>query len=130
MPANNWRWFRVFVNLALVKALGVAKEEIRDEIESDLAVLDSFYLGEGWSSDGIWGEERSQADYYSGSFAIQFAQLLFVRFVEGGEYEERVLRYKYQARKFASKFWKFFDVDGEGISIIRGIPRRRMVLLI
>lgn len=113
MPANNWRWFRVFVNLALVEALGVSREEVRDEIESDLAVLDSFYLGEGWNSDGVWGEERSQADYYSGSFAIQFAQLLFVRFAEEGEYEERVIRYKRQAREFASKFWKFFDIDGK-----------------
>lgn len=113
MPANNWRWFRVFVNLALVKALGVGKDEVRDEIESDFAVLDSFYLGEGWSSDGVWGEERSQADYYSGSFAIQFSQLLFVRFAEESEYRDRVQRYRCQAREFAAKFWKFFDLNGE-----------------
>lgn len=122
MPANNWRWFRIFVNLALVKALRVAREEVRDEIKADFAVLDSFYLGEGWSSDGVWGEERAQADYYSGSFAIQFAQLLFVRFEEGGEYEERVQRYKCQAREFASKFWKFFDIEGEKPNATRHSP--------
>ncbi|KAG7294681.1 hypothetical protein NEMBOFW57_004759 [Staphylotrichum longicolle] len=78
MPENNWRWFRVFVNLALVKTLGVAMEEVRGVIEQDLSLLDSFYLGEGWSSDGLWGDERKQADYYSGSFALQFAQMLYV----------------------------------------------------
>lgn len=119
MPANNWRWFRVFVNLALVKALGVPMDKVRDEIESDFAVLDSFYLGEGWSSDGVWGEERSQADYYSGSFAIQFAQLLFVRFADGTEYGDRVEKYKLQAREFAGKFWRFFDSDGEIPSNLR-----------
>lgn len=113
MPANNWRWFRVFVNLALVKVLGIPEHEVQEEIESDFAVLDSFYLGEGWSSDGIWGEERSQVDYYSGSFAIQFAQLLFVSFVGENEYVERVRRYKSQAREFASKFWRYFDDNGE-----------------
>ncbi|KAI8305612.1 hypothetical protein K4K61_005172 [Colletotrichum sp. SAR11_59] len=73
---NNWRWFRIFVNLALVKTLGVQIESVRHFMEEDFELLDSFYLGEGWSSDGLWGEERKQADYYSGSFAIQFAQLL------------------------------------------------------
>ncbi|SPO04652.1 uncharacterized protein DNG_07337 [Cephalotrichum gorgonifer] len=124
MPVNNWRWFRVFVNLALVKTLGVPQEEVQEEIESDLAILDSFYLGEGWSSDGVWGEERSQADYYSGSFAIQFAQLLFVRFTDGNEYEERVWRYKAQAREFSSKFWRFFDPDGAAIPFGRSMIYR------
>lgn len=113
MPASNWRWFRVFVNMALVKALGVPREEVQEEIEADLAVLDSFYLGEGWCSDGLWGDKGSQADYYSGSFAIQFAQLLFVRFVGEGEYGERVERYKSQAQEFAAKFWRFFDHNGK-----------------
>lgn len=113
MPANNWRWFRVFVNMALVKVLGVAREDVQEEMDSDFAILDSFYLGEGWSSDGVWGEERSQADYYSGSFAIQFAQMLFVRFADGLGYEERVEKYKSQAREFAAKFWRFFDHNGE-----------------
>ncbi|KAJ0290660.1 hypothetical protein CBS470a_003835 [Colletotrichum nupharicola] len=109
MPQNNWRWFRIFVNLALVKTLGVQMESVRHFMEEDFELLDSFYLGEGWSSDGLWGEERKQADYYSGSFAIQFAQLLYVRFAVGDE--ERVERYKQQAREFASIYWRYFDTN-------------------
>jgi hypothetical protein len=112
MPDNNWRWFRVFVNLALVKALGVAMEDVRSVIERDLTLLDSFYLGEGWSSDGLWGDERKQADYYSGSFALQFAQMLYVKLSDGFD-RARAERYRVQAGLFASGFWRYFSEDGE-----------------
>ncbi len=112
MPENNWCWFRVFVNFALVKALGVAMEEVRSVVERDLALLDSFYLGEGWSSDGLWGDERKQADYYSGSFALQFAQMLYVRLSDGFD-RDRADRYRVQAGLFASGFWRYFDADGK-----------------
>lgn len=75
MPPSNWLWFRVLVNLALVKTCGVSYIEVKSIMVSDLAKLDSFYLGEGWSSDGLWSKDKKQADYYSGSFAIQYAQL-------------------------------------------------------
>ncbi|KAF5724959.1 hypothetical protein FMUND_304 [Fusarium mundagurra] len=45
-------------------------------MDADFELLDQFYLGEEWSSDGVWGDDKKQVDYYSGSFAIQFAQLL------------------------------------------------------
>ncbi|KAF5507247.1 hypothetical protein CGCA056_v013807 [Colletotrichum aenigma] len=122
MPQNNWRWFRIFVNLALVKTLGVQMESVRHFMEEDFELLDSFYLGEGWSSDGLWGEERKQADYYSGSFAIQFAQLLYVRFAVGDE--ERVERYKQQAREFASTYWRYFDTNGAAIPFGRSLTYR------
>ena len=112
MPESNWRWFRVLVNLALVKALGVPMEEVRSLIEWDLTLLDSFYLGEGWSSDGLWGDERKQADYYSGSFALQFAQLLYVQLSDGFD-KDRAERYRAEAGLFASGFWRYFDVNGK-----------------
>lgn len=133
MPDNNWRWFRVFANLALVRVCGVSIDEVKAEMDADLALLDSLYVGDGWSSDGRWlpAEEMAQeeaafektrrrdriisgrqADYYSGSFAIQFSQLLFTRF-SGGLYPERVERYRQQARDFGASFWRYFDSDGE-----------------
>ncbi|KAL2127421.1 hypothetical protein VTI74DRAFT_10758 [Chaetomium olivicolor] len=123
MPENNWRWFRVFVNLALVKALGMPMQDVRGVMERDLAVLDSFYLGEGWSSDGLWGDERKQADYYSGSFALQFAQMLYFR-LSGGFDRERADRYRVQAGQFASGFWRYFDVNGAAIPFGRSLTYR------
>jgi hypothetical protein len=111
VPPNNWRWFRLFVNMTLTQVLGVSKSEVDDTMRMDFALLDSFDIGDGWSSDGPWGEERKQADYYSGSFAIQFAQLLYVRFAKGDE--ERVKKYKEQAKQFSLHYWRYFDVEGE-----------------
>lgn len=117
MPKNNWRWFRVFVNLALNRTLGVPLEDVKGFIESDLALLDSFYLGHGWSSDGLWGDARKQADYYSGSYAIQFAQLLYVRLAPDYD-SERTQKYKEQAGEFAVEFWRYFSADGETQTIM------------
>lgn len=110
MPQNNWLWFRVFVNLALTKTLGVPRENVQGQITSDLDILETFQLGDGWSSDGLWNEERKQADYYSGSFAIQFAQLLYIRFTP--EDTLRAEQYRRSARAFGSDFWRYFDPKG------------------
>jgi hypothetical protein len=112
MPANNWRWFRIFVNLALTKTLGVPLEEVRRNIDDDMELLDTFYMGEGWNSDGLWCDERRQADYYSGSFAIQFAQLLYVRLAPDFD-PPRTQRYIDQAKQFATGFWRYFSPEGE-----------------
>ncbi|KAL4915256.1 hypothetical protein BDW62DRAFT_219457 [Aspergillus aurantiobrunneus] len=144
MPLNNWRWFRVFSNLALILVGGLPYSELKGEMESDFAVLDSFYLGGGWSGDGPWltpeqeaEEEREcvrtgrrdrighgrQVDYYSGSFAIQFGQLLYVRFAAELD-PDRVERYKQQAREFGSGFWRYFDEDGAAIPFGRSLTYR------
>ncbi|KAJ5303075.1 hypothetical protein N7476_009874 [Penicillium atrosanguineum] len=131
MPINNWRWFRIFSNLALSRVCGVPYEEVKDYIEADFAILDQFELGNGWSADGIWkktsvpGHESysRQADYYSGSFAIQFSQLLYCIIAKDSD-PERVSRYQQQAREFASQFWRFFDKDGAAIPFGRSLTYR------
>jgi hypothetical protein len=133
MPGNNWRWFRVFTNLALVLVAGIPYAEVKPEMDGDFAILDSFYLESGWSGDGLWltpeaeaEEEREclrtrrrdaigcgrQVDYYSGSFAIQFSQLLYVTFAAGLD-PQRAERYRVQAREFGGAFWRYFDREGE-----------------
>ncbi|KAJ4128971.1 hypothetical protein NW768_007496 [Fusarium equiseti] len=122
MPQSNWRWFRVLVNLALAKVLHADKENARKLMDTDFEVLDQFYLGGGWSSDGVWGDDRKQADYYSGSFAIQFAQLLYIRFADDDQ--ERVARYLQQALEFASEYWRYFDTNGAAIPFGRSMTYR------
>jgi hypothetical protein len=133
MPNNNWRWFRVFVNLALIKVCGVPAAEVLDEMNADLELLDSFYLLDGWSGDGPWlttQEEEEEAaefertrrqdgigkgrqvDYYSGSFAIQFSQLLYVKYASDFD-QTRAEKYRQQARDFGASFWRYFDSDGK-----------------
>ncbi|BCS27304.1 glycoside hydrolase family 154 protein [Aspergillus puulaauensis] len=144
MPLNNWRWFRVFSNLALVLVCGISHSQVQAEMEGDFAVLDSFYLGQGWSGDGPWltgeqeieEEERCvrtrrrdwigcgrQVDYYSGSFAIQFSQLLYAKFAVGLD-PERARRYWQQAREFGGQFWRYFDETGAAIPFGRSLTYR------
>ncbi|KAI9148234.1 putative pectate lyase A [Paramyrothecium foliicola] len=122
MPVNNWRWFRVFVNLTLQQVFHVEDEELHTQLAKDFESLDSFVLQDGWSSDGRWGDDRRQADYYSGSFAIQFAQLMYVRFAIGNE--ERKEKYRNQAKRFGAEYWRYFNIDGAAIPFGRSMTYR------
>lgn len=123
MPQNNWLWFRVLVNLALTRVLGVPLGELKHYIDESLQTLDTFYVGEGWSTDGSWCREQRQADYYSGSFAIHYAQLLFVKFAPDYD-NKRASRYKEQAKEFATKYWRYFGPSGAAIPFGRSLTYR------
>ncbi|KAM5354893.1 hypothetical protein ACJ41O_001539 [Fusarium nematophilum] len=144
MPPNNWRWFRVFSNLALTKVCGVPFTEVQDEMNTDLAILDTFYLQDGWSADGPWQTveqaEREhmealttgrrdtvgvgrQADYYSGSFAIQFSQLLYSKFASDID-KPRCELYRHRARDFGAQIWRYFDTQGSAIPFGRSLTYR------
>ncbi|KAM5341252.1 hypothetical protein ACJ41O_015361 [Fusarium nematophilum] len=120
MPQANWLWFRVFANLALLKVCQVDTPAVWQHLQQDLGSLDSFYITDGWSGDGLWrtedlGQEEYElykktgktnmvrasrnACYYSGSFAIQFSQLLYIKFA-GDLDPERTEKYRQQARDF------------------------------
>ncbi|KAH6685977.1 hypothetical protein F5X68DRAFT_135759 [Plectosphaerella plurivora] len=144
MPPNNWRWFRVFANLALVRVCGEGLETVQEEMNADLELLDTFYRTDGWSADGPWqtsdqadheqaaytvtgrrdavGTGR-QADYYSGSFAIQFSQLLWIRFA-ADIMPERTEVYRQRARDFGAQFWRYFDGNGASIPFGRSLTYR------
>ena len=110
-PTTNWLWFRVLTNLALIKVCGVPKEEVLGLMKQDLDLMEGFYRGEGWAADGVWNDEGRQADYYSGSFAIQFSQLIYVK-MAGDLDPERCERFRERAKEFAGGFWRYFDTDG------------------
>jgi hypothetical protein len=88
-------WFRVFANLGLKKN---GAEFDQEQIEADLKQLDTFYRGFGWSNDGPEGYR--QMDYYSGSFAIQYLQLLYSK-LAGDADPERAEEFRNRARQYA-----------------------------
>ena len=47
MPVNNWRFFRILTNLALVKALGVPYAELKEAMDQDHATLEGLLSVEG-----------------------------------------------------------------------------------
>lgn len=101
-------WFRVFANLAL--KINDSPHFSSSRMESDLDHLDSFYVGAGWSNDGP--ASHVQRDYYSGSFAIQFLQLLYAKIAR--EWDPcRSELYRQRAVMFAKDFLHYFDEEGE-----------------
>ncbi|KAJ9639063.1 hypothetical protein H2204_003971 [Knufia peltigerae] len=118
MPNTNWLWFRVFANLALMKN-GATYDAQR--LEADLDHLDTFYRGDGWSNDGP--EDTLQMDYYSGSYAIQYLQLLYAK-INGDEDRKRAEEYKARARRYARDFVHYFDEQGRAITFGRSLTYR------
>ncbi|KAE9372533.1 hypothetical protein N431DRAFT_545155 [Stipitochalara longipes BDJ] len=123
MPFTNWRWFRIMANLALVKACGVPYEEVKELMDLDHEILQKFYLGNGWAADGFWNDQGRQADYYSSSFAIQFSQLLYVKYASDID-PGRCELFKERARLFGDQFFRYFDTDGAAIPFGRSLTYR------
>lgn len=68
LPRNNWHFFRCFVSLGMLTLeKSLPEKGWRDSVDwekglnADLALLESFYLGEGWYKDGDAGKR----DYYN-----------------------------------------------------------------
>ncbi|KAJ7797497.1 hypothetical protein B0H14DRAFT_3114331 [Mycena olivaceomarginata] len=119
MPNTNWLWFRVFANLGLSKA-GSSRFDAK-RMKADLDHLDTFYIGDGWSRDGPEGVV--QLDYYSSSFAIQFAQLAYSK-IAAAEDPVRCEEYRNRARQFALDFIHYFDAEGRAIPFGRSLTYR------
>jgi len=112
---NNWHFFTTLTNLAL-KSVGMpySKEKIQYSIDK----YESFYLGNGWYSDG----NRPQKDYYI-SFAIHYYCLLYAKFMEN-EDPARARLYKERAAKFAKTFIYWFDDEGKALPFGRSLTYR------
>jgi len=118
MPNTNWLWFRVFANLGL-KANNAPYSHER--IEKDMVHLDTFHRGDGWSNDGPEG--YTQMDYYSGSYAIQYLQLLYAK-LAGSFDPDRAEEYKRRAQSYALDFVHYQAPDGHSIPFGRSLTYR------
>lgn len=105
-PDNNWNFFNVITNVALKKC-GMPYSEERINYGKDR--YESFYLGNGWYSDGV----RPQKDYYT-SFGIHFYCLLYAMYMEHDD-PETCRRYKERAKVFAETFIYWFDDEGKAL---------------
>ncbi|CAE6442191.1 unnamed protein product [Rhizoctonia solani] len=147
MPDTNWLWFRVFANLGL-RSVGSDRFS-KEQMTKDLDHLDTFQLenlgdepdanvdgipgldlatagitaprSRGWSRDGPEGVR--QLDYYSSSFAIQFAQLVYSRLAK--EFDPvRCKKYRTRAREFARELVAYYDETGRAIPFGRSMIYR------
>jgi hypothetical protein len=113
-PRNNWRFFRVLVNLMFWKqGLPYNKEKLA----SDLADIESYYSGDGWYFDGV----ETHIDYYI-SFAMHYYGLLCTHLF--GEEVVPASEYLKRAEQFAPDFLHWFSKDGVALPFGRSLTYR------
>lgn len=114
LPQCNWVFFRILVNLALKKNRVPYSGQ---RMAEDLALVDSWYLGEGWYVDG----RSDQKDYY-GPFAMHFYGLIYADCAP----EDRIHtpRFLERAQLFAPHFLYWFSEGGAAIPYGRSLTYR------
>src|SRR5699024_2137019 len=105
-PDNNWNLFKVLVNIGLAY---IGMEHDKDANERAFDRLETFYLGDGWYTDG----QTEQEDYYV-SFAIHFYCLVYAKMMEK-EDPDRSAMFNERASLFAKDFIYWFSEDGSSI---------------
>jgi hypothetical protein len=115
LPDNNWRFFVVLVNIGL-KNVGAPYDPLR--LEKELDRIESFYLGDGWYSDG----PTEQRDYYV-SFAIHFYGLVYSKIV-GQDDAARSERFRKRSEVFAKSFIYWFGEKGDALPYGRSLTYR------
>ena len=115
MPDNNWLFFRVLVNLGLAR---VGAEHDPAAMAAALDRLETFYLGDGWYSDG----PVPQRDYYI-AWAMHFYGLLYAKLAAEQD-PLRAGRFRERAALFAHDFIHWFAADGSALPFGRSLTYR------
>ncbi|MGZ0750187.1 DUF2264 domain-containing protein [Kluyvera sichuanensis] len=115
LPQNNWSFFPIMVETGLC----IAGENWQpDTIAHHFSLLDEYYLGDGWYSDGK-GRPR---DYYN-AMALHYYGLVYAQLMGQRDPERsRILRER--ATLFAHDFIHMFADDGSAIPFGRSLTYR------
>lgn len=106
MPANNWVFFRILVNIGF-QCVGMPCSEAR--LERDLALVEEHYEGDGWYYD-----YPTQRDYYA-PWGFQYYGLVYTHVMRARD-AERSARFLARGRQFAPQFGAWFAADGEALA--------------
>lgn len=113
MPDSNWNYFAIMVQLGFKRA-GLPYDQ--RAIDRRFALMDAYYLGDGWYSDGP-GRPK---DYYI-SMAFHFYGLIYAA-LSGDEARADVLRER--SRQFAQDFIYWSAADGASVPFGRSLTYR------
>ncbi|MCR8642675.1 DUF2264 domain-containing protein [Paenibacillus sp. N1-5-1-14] len=112
---NNWLMFTILVNLGF-KRVGMPHNQ--EKMEEYLNQLDTYYLSDGWYSDG----KTDQRDYYI-AFAMQFYTLIYAQLNEQDD-PVRAHKYRERAKQYAQQYMYWFAEDGSSIPFGRSLTYR------
>lgn len=113
--ANNWRFFRVLVNM-MFRLLGLPWSQTA--MDDDKGVIEGCYTGDGWYYDGNAG----QIDYYI-PFAMHFYGLLYAKMMESLDSDYSAIL-KSRADVFSKDFIYWFAANGSEIPYGRSLTYR------
>ena len=114
MPKNNWRFFRILVNIGFLKN-GLPVDENR--MREDMDLMESHYTADGWYFD-----YPTKRDYYT-LWGFHFYSLLYAAVMEK-EDPERCVRIRERAALIAPRFACWFDREGRGLPYGRSLTYR------
>ena len=114
MPKNNWKFFRVMVNVGF---LAVDREADEEMLRRDLDELESHYMADGWYFD-----VPNQRDYYT-IWAFHFFSLIYAKVCRERD-PERCERFLARARMMMPRFACWFDADGRALPYGRSLTYR------
>lgn len=114
MPDSNWNYFAIIVQLGFMRA-GLPFDQ--DAIDRRFAMMEAYYLGDGWYSDGP-GRPK---DYYI-SMAFHFYGLLYATL--NPQDAERAATLRERSRLFAQDFIYMSAADGASVPFGRSLTYR------
>ena len=114
MPGNNWRFFRILVNIGF-RRVGCPVDQ--DRLKEDMDLMESHYVGEGWYFD-----YPTKRDYYT-IWGFHFYNLVYAAAMAEAE-PERCARIADRARLMAPRFACWFDREGRALPYGRSLTYR------
>lgn len=114
MPKNNWRFFRVLVNLGF---MNVGRPVDQQRLDEDLTLAESHYVADGWYFD-----KATQRDYYT-LWAFHYYGLVYTKVMQQRD-PERSARFVERARLIAPRFACWFDGEGRALPYGRSLTYR------
>ncbi|POU01146.1 hypothetical protein C3369_14730 [Escherichia sp. ESNIH1] len=115
MPDSNWNYFAIMVQLGFKRA-GLPWD--RDAVERRFTMMEAYYLGDGWYSDGP-GRPK---DYYI-SMAFHFYGLIYAT-LNAEDDPHRAATLKERAQRFAHDFITMSAAGGESVPFGRSLTYR------
>jgi len=114
MPKNNWRFFRILVNIGFRKAGWPVNDQ---RLKEDLDMMEGHYVGDGWYFD-----YETKRDYYT-LWGFHYYSLVYAAAMKD-EDPERCARFIERAQLIAPRFACWFDREGRALPYGRSLTYR------
>lgn len=123
-PACNWLWFQNVVE-AFLRSVGGPWSAA--DIETNIATMEDWYLGDGWYTDGYEGTTARNFDWYAG-WAMNFYPLWYCRI--SGEHADAALwaRYRQRLRRYLADVQHLYAPNGAPLHQGRSLTYRYAAL--